>query len=322
MSAPLELALIGAGRIARQHARAVAARDDVQITCVVDPDLAAASELAADAGASVVTATVDEVPEGVQGAIICSPTALHAEHATALVERGVAVLVEKPLASDLAAAEQLVRRAHERGVVVLSAQVLRYLPMTEVAREIVASGRFGRPVQVIERRLVDRADNYPWWRDMPAFLVSHWGSHSVDLVCHLFDDEVVRVACEADSVRSDFGVVDDFSLLARFGSGLRMTSSMSFSSRFETHDIVFIGTGATIVFEGYRAVTVDGVEVMRRDEEEMLDAAFSAQLDDFVATIRGGGREIATARSALPALDALSAAERAALASMAGADPS
>lgn len=314
MTAPLELALVGAGRIAQQHARAVVARDDVRITAVIDPDRSAATRLAAEVGASVVGDVIDAVP-AVDGAIICSPTALHAEHATALVERGVGVLIEKPLAAGLADAERIAALAAERGVVALSAQVLRYLPMTDIAREVIASGRFGRPVQVIERRLVDRDDNYPWWRDMPAFLVSHWGSHSVDLVCHLFDDRATRIACEAESVRSEFGVVDDFSLLVRFASGLRMTSSMSFSSRYAAHDIVLIGTGATIVFECYRGVSVDGVEVLRLDEGDMLDAAFAAQLDDFVATLRGGGRGIATARSAIPALAALSDAEGAALAS-------
>lgn len=316
----IELALIGAGRIAYQHARAVAARTDARITAIVDPDLEAARRLAAEVGASVVDAAIGAVPDTVRAAIICSPTALHAAHAEALIERGIAVLVEKPLATELAEAERIVALAEARGVVALSAQVLRYLPMTEVAREVIASGRFGRPVQVIERRLVDRGENYPWWRDLPAFLVSHWGSHSVDLVCHLFDDEVTRVHCEADSVRSAFGVVDDFSMVARFASGLRMTSSMSFSSRFQTHDIVFIGTGAAIVFECYRAVTIDGVEILRLDEEHMLDAAFAAQLDDFLETLSGGGRDVASARSALPALAALTEAARSALASLSGED--
>lgn len=311
----MELALIGAGRIAQQHAHAASMREDVRITAIVDPDLEAAGRLARKSGASVVAASIEAIPDSVTAAIICSPTALHAAHAEALIARDIAVLVEKPLAAEYAEAERIVELAEARNVVALSAQVLRYLPMTEIAREVIASGRFGRPVQVIERRLVDRSDNYPWWRDLPAFLVSHWGSHSVDLVCHLFGETVTRVNCEADSVRSEFGVVDDFSMVARFASGLRMTSSMSFSSRYETHDIVLIGTGATIVLECYRAVTIDGVEVLRMNEQEMLDSAFAAQLDDFLATLRGRGRDIASARSALPALAALIEAERSALAS-------
>lgn len=312
------LALVGAGRIAESHVHAAAALPDVRISVIVDPDLESAELLAARVGGDVTVATsLDAIPDSVDGAVICSPTRVHAEQALALIARGIAVLVEKPLAANRDEAVAIIEAAERSGLVAHAAQVLRYLPMVDVAREVIASGRFGRPVQVIERRLTDRADNYPWWKDLPAFLVSHWGSHSVDLVCHLFGDRVERVVCEADSVRSQFDVVDDFSLLARFESGLRMTSTMSFSSRFPTHDIVLIGTGATIVLDCYGAVSVDGQEVFRLPEQEMLEQGFAAQLEDFVSTIRGEGRGISPVASALPAIDALTEAERSALASRA-----
>lgn len=310
----IELAIVGAGRIAADHVRAVNARDDVRVTMIVDPDITNARHLSAQLEGAEVADSIDAIPASVHGAIVCSPTAMHASQATALVERGIGVLIEKPLAADLDEAKRLVSLAEQRDVVAMSAQVLRYTPLADAVREVIDSGRFGTPVQVIERRLADRSDNYPWWRDLPAFLVSHWGSHSLDLTCHLFNDTVERVTCEADSIRSEFGVIDDFSLLARFRSGLRFTSTMSFSSREVLHDIVLIGTGATIVLECYRAVSVDGIEVLRMTEADILEAAFTKQLEDFVARLSGSTMGLADARTALPALAALAAAERAALA--------
>lgn len=306
------LAVIGAGRIARDHVRAVNELPDVEIIAVVDPDRDAARRLAELSGAAVTAAAIEELPEGIGGAIVCSPTGVHAQHARSLVARGIGVLVEKPLSADLDEAIALLALAERHGATLVPAQVLRHLPLIEPVREIIASGRFGTPVQAIERRLVDRADNFPWWRDLPAFLISHWGSHSVDLVCHLFADEALRVVCEADSVRSDFGVVDDFSLLARFRSGLRMTSAMSFSSRAQMHDLVLIGTGATVVLDCYRSVAIDGEVVLEGEESEILAAAFERQMRAFVERLRGA--PAADGDSVLPSLHALAAAERAALA--------
>src|SRR5690606_39195951 len=109
------------------------ARDDVRIAAVVDTDLAAARRLADEVGAALAVETLAELPGSVEAAIVCSPTSLHAQHALQLIGSGVAVLVEKPLAANVADARRVVRLAEERGVVALSAQVLRYLPLTEVA---------------------------------------------------------------------------------------------------------------------------------------------------------------------------------------------
>lgn len=306
-----KLAIIGAGRIARDHARAISELPDVEISAVIDPEPAAARRLADECGASVAT-SFDELPDDVTGAVICSPTTVHAEQARALIERGIGVLLEKPLSDDIDEAISLVGLAAQRSATLMPAQILRYLPLIDPVREVIASGRFGAPVQAIERRLVDRDDNFPWWRDLPAFLVSHWGSHSLDLVCHLFDDEVARVVCEADSVRSDFGVVDDFMLLARFQSGLKMTSSMSFSSRDSIHDIVLIGTGATIRLDCYRSVFLDGERVFEADEAEVLATGFRRQMRAFVDRL-GAGAVPEASSSVLPSLRALAAAEQAAI---------
>ncbi|MGB4135952.1 MAG: Gfo/Idh/MocA family oxidoreductase, partial [Microbacterium sp.] len=305
-------AIVGAGRIAQDHVRAVADSPGVEVAVVIDPDRGAARRLADRCGATSTGADVGDVPGDVDGAIICSPTSVHAEQARELISRGVGVLVEKPFCNDLDEAIALFDLAEQKGTVLMPAQILRHLPLIDVVRETISSGRFGTPVQAIERRLVDRADNFPWWRDLPAFLVSHWGSHSVDLVCHLFDDEAVRVVCEADSVRSTFGVVDDFTLLARFRSGLRMVSAMSFSSRSPVHDLVLIGTGATVTLDCYRTVAVDGEILFEGDEDDVLAEGFRRQLQAFAELLRSGGKT--SGDTVLPSLRLLAAAERAAIA--------
>jgi 2-hydroxy-4-carboxymuconate semialdehyde hemiacetal dehydrogenase len=308
----LQLGIIGTGRIA--HAHAAAARDTggVQLAAAIDVDPAAARAFAEQWGCSWWGTSLQDAPDELDAVIVSSPTALHREHALRAIERGCSVLVEKPFARDVSEAEDIIAAAEERGVVVTGGQVLRFLPVFSWARQAIADGVLGRPVQAIERRLVDRPDNFPWWSELPTFLISHWGSHSIDLLCDLLGERAVEVYCQADSIRSAFGVVDDFSMQLKFESGMRATSVMSFSSRYVVHDLVLIGTDATLTFDGYRSVALNGDVVFELPEDEMLARGFEAQLADFVAAI-AGTPSLASGASVLPGLAALAAAERSAL---------
>jgi 2-hydroxy-4-carboxymuconate semialdehyde hemiacetal dehydrogenase len=306
------LAIIGTGRIAHEHAAAARALDDVKIVAAIDFDPAVAQAFAEQWDCPWWGTALDDLPGPVDGVIVSSPTALHRDHALDAIERGCAVLVEKPFARDLSEAKEMIAAAERRNVVITGGQVLRFLPMFAWARQAISDGILGLPVQAIERRLVDRADNFPWWSELPAFLISHWGSHSIDLLCDLLNDRPDEVYCQADSVRSAFGVVDDFSMQLKFKSGARATSAMSFSSRHAVHDLVLIGTDATLTFDCYRSVAQNGEIVFELPEDEMLARGFQAQLADFVAAI-GGAPSLASARSLLPGLAALDAAERSAL---------
>lgn len=308
----VRLAIVGTGRIAHLHAAAADALPGVQIVAAADVDLPTARHFAERWGCDWHGTALADYDGELDGVVICSPTARHREHALEAVGRGLPVLVEKPFAPDLDAAHAMIDAAEAADVPALGAQVLRFLPMFRWAQEQIDAGVLGRPIQAVERRFVDRADNFPWWRELPAFLISHWGSHSIDLLCELFGDRASEAYCQADSIRSAFGVVDDFDLQIRFTSGARAISAMSFSSRWAVHDIVIIGTEATMSFDCYRSARLNGELVLELPEGEMLARGFEAQLANF-ATACGGTSFRADARSLLPGLEALQAAERSAL---------
>jgi predicted dehydrogenase len=306
------IAIVGAGRIARWHALAVDRDPRARLVAVVDRDLAAAEALATEFGAKIATTQLDQVCAmgGVDAVIVCAPTARHRDIALHAIGWGKHVLVEKPLATTLREAEEMVLAAEGAGVQLMSSQTLRFMPMFAWAKEYISAGNLGTPVQAIERRLTHRLDNFPWWKDLPNFLVSHWGSHSVDLISYLIEDTVSTVVCDAASIVSEFGVVDDFNLQLRFEGGARAGLHMSFTSRFPVHDIVLIGTDATLEFSCYRAVSVNGETVFELPENEMLEAAFSAEIANLLDAIDGTAELLASGRSVLGSYAALDAAER------------
>jgi predicted dehydrogenase len=307
----LNFAIIGAGRIAHAHARALAGAAGVELTAVMDKDATVARKFARTYGAPIHTDDLEIVMnmDQIGATVVCSPTALHHAHGVASLVAGKHTLIEKPFASDVAQATEMADIAELQGLQLMSGQVVRFMPMFELAKAFIDSGRLGTPVQSVERRLTFRRDNYSWWAQLPQFLVSHWGSHSLDLLCHLLDDDVEQVLCSTASIASRFGVVDDFTLQARFQSGFRAAIAMSFTSRFPVHDFVIVGTEATLQFDCYRRVRVNGEVVLDRSEEEMTDEAFDLQLHGFLEAIRGRAALPSSGRSVIRSLEALAAAE-------------
>lgn len=308
----LGIAIIGAGRIAAWHARAVDGEPGARLVAIVDPELDAARRLAGEFDAGLATTDRDAVlamPE-VDAVIVCAPTALHHDIAMDAIRSGKHVLVEKPFATSLREVEAMVDAAELAGVQLMSSQTLRFMPMFSWAKDFIRAGRLGTPVQAIERRLTYRRDNFPWWKDLPNFLVSHWGSHSLDLLSYLIDDAVESAVCDGASVASAFGVVDDFNLQLRFSRGTRAGLHMSFSSRYPVHDIVLIGESATLEFSCYNSVSLDGQKVFELPEEQMLSSAFAAEIANFVGAINGDAELLSSGRSVISSYAALEAAER------------
>ena len=94
---PLNFAIVGCGRIARQHAAAInGCKDIANLVGVVDADRARAVELAESFGAPSVHDDLDAVlaRADVDAIVLCTPNALHAEHAIRALAAGKHVLVE------------------------------------------------------------------------------------------------------------------------------------------------------------------------------------------------------------------------------------
>jgi predicted dehydrogenase len=108
------LALIGAGQFGRNHARVISESPRARLAYVVDIDSARAAEVAALYGAQPLT-DVRAVIGKVDAAVVAVPTTAHADVACPLLEAGIDVLVEKPIAPDLATASQLVDTAGRHG---------------------------------------------------------------------------------------------------------------------------------------------------------------------------------------------------------------
>jgi predicted dehydrogenase len=153
----LKLAVVGAGHLGRIHARLLGAMDDVELVGVADPVSAAREQVAADCHTKAF-ADHRELLSRVDAAIIATPTRLH--HAVALdfLRQGTPLLIEKPLASSVAEADELVEAAHRSGAILQVGHIERFNPaFTAVASRVPhpqyieavrAAGYTGRSIDI------------------------------------------------------------------------------------------------------------------------------------------------------------------------------
>ncbi|HWN01910.1 MAG TPA: Gfo/Idh/MocA family oxidoreductase, partial [Candidatus Dormibacteraeota bacterium] len=125
MSAPLPIGVVGVGALGRHHARHLAMLEEAELVGVYDTDAARAAEVAGELGVTAFGG-FDALLARVQAVTIAVPTPAHAAVGLRALERGVPVLMEKPLAATVAEADALIAAAARGGVQLQVGHIERY----------------------------------------------------------------------------------------------------------------------------------------------------------------------------------------------------
>jgi predicted dehydrogenase len=137
----LRAAVVGVGYFGAFHAEKYAALPGVELVAVVDADAARAAEVASRFGARPCTALA-ELPGPVDLASVAVPTAAHASVAAALIDRGVHVLVEKPMVRTLEEADALIAASREKGVLLQVGHLERFNGALAAVRDRIVAPMF------------------------------------------------------------------------------------------------------------------------------------------------------------------------------------
>jgi predicted dehydrogenase len=149
MSRTLRLAIVGCGAIV-EYGYLVAARPVVglDVVALVDIDVARAERLARRFGVPTVLTDLRRLPQDVDGVLIATPHHLHAAMAVECLQRGLAVLVEKPLALTAEGARQVVETARRQRGVLQAVQIYRFSRSARVVKQALEEGWLG-PLQSV-----------------------------------------------------------------------------------------------------------------------------------------------------------------------------
>lgn len=284
MSRPLNVAVVGVGHLGRHHARVLASLPEVSLVGVVDIDAARAEEVAAAQGTHAF-ADWRDIPGPLDAVSIATPTEAHAAIALPLIDRGVHVLVEKPLTRSLAEADGILAAARAKGVVLGVGHIEHFNPAVQAARGHISQPGF------IE---VHRLGTFPE-RSLDIDVVFDLMIHDLGLVLDLVDSPVVAI--DAVGVPVLTPRVDIANARLRFASGCIANVTASRISREQVRKIRFFQQNAYLSIdykaqeaEIWRLVPQDGG--MPRIDGGKLDVEreepLRSELADFVAAVREG----------------------------------
>jgi predicted dehydrogenase len=226
---PLRIAVVGAGIIGRKHVGWVRSDPEATIVAIADPS-AEAARFATAEGFRCFTDHVEMLdtvrPDGV---IVATPNAQHVSVGLACIERGIAALVEKPIADTLADAKMLMDGAMRAGVPLLIGHHRRHNPIVAKARALVADGVLGRLAAISCRMMVKKPASYfdaPWRREPGGGPILINLIHDVDLLRHI-GGEIDEVQAIASSAIRGYAIEDTAAVLLRFANGAIGTVTVS-----------------------------------------------------------------------------------------------
>jgi myo-inositol 2-dehydrogenase / D-chiro-inositol 1-dehydrogenase len=300
---PVQVALVGLGRMGRVHARALAGFDTMEVVAVADPSAAAREVAAALFPNAQLLADPDDVLQvaGVEACLLATPTPLHARQVRAAIDAGLHVLCEKPLSLDTHESLDLDRLATAAGRILQVGFWRRYAPPWRVAKAALDRGRIGAPLYL--RLSQWDADPPPASFCDPAVsggLAIDCGVHEYDLAEWLSGCRVVRVRAYAapivDDSLAEVGDVDNLVAVLELDGGAIATVDLSRNCRYgDDVRTEILGSGGALLIEilpagRVRLGSADGmIDLEDVSAGDVTAAGVANQASAFAAAIRGTG---------------------------------
>jgi len=192
---PIKVGVAGAGVMGRNHARVLADTREFELTHVFDADAVTAEGVAAAYDATGVSTVEAFVEAGLEAAVVATPNRTHADLGVALLERGVHVLVEKPIAHTVADARRLIDAAQANGRVLMVGQVERFNPAVEAVKRAIAD-------EAVISIQITRVGPFPP-RMGEVGVVIDLAVHDIDIIRHLTGSEIVEVQPQLARTKAD-----------------------------------------------------------------------------------------------------------------------
>jgi predicted dehydrogenase len=287
---PIRIGVVGVGHLGRHHARLLAAMEGVHLVAVVDtlPDRAAA--VAQAANTRPLTDFRELIGE-IDAVTVAVPTQLHRDIAVPFLERGIGVLVEKPMTRSLEEADSLLETSRASGATLAVGHTERYNPAVAAVMPLVTRPRF------IE---VHRLGAFPD-RSLDIDVVFDLMIHDLDVILSMVSSDVSAI--EAVGVPVLTPRFDIANARLRFEDGCIANVTASRISRERVRKIRFFQPDAYISID-YAAQEVEGYRLVRRDGKRpdiqggqlpvTREEPLKRELEDFVSAVRDRRQPLVT----------------------------
>lgn len=317
----LRAGLLGLGMMGRNHARILHDLEGVELVAVADPGgdphrVAGGLEVRSDVHALIA--------EGIDIAVVATPTRFHAEAAFALADAGVHCLVEKPIADDTETGRLVAEAFRQRSLVGVVGHVERFNPALQQLRKRLSEGDIGDVYQIATRR----QSSFPG-RIGDVGVAKDLATHDIDLTAWVAQSLYTAVSAQT-AHKSGRAFEDMIAITGRLRSGIVVNHLINWLSPMKervtvvtgergtfiadtaTGDLTFYANG-TVPLEWESVSTFRGVS-----EGDVTRFAFAkkeplrAELEAFRDAVGGESTELSTMSEAAHTLEVVESALRSA----------
>ncbi len=302
------------GAFGMKHLDAVGNIEDVELVSIVG---APGDDLSAFAAEHGIPHATDDLAESlarddVDAVLLATPTPIHASQAIQCLKAGKHVMVEIPMADNLADAEELLKVQQETGLVAMAGHTRRYNPSHQWMHNKIKAGELAIQQMDVQtyffRRTNTNAKGEP--RSWTDHLLWHHACHTVDLFQYQSGEIANQVTALQGPTHPELGIAMDMSIGMKTPSGAVCTLSLSFNNDgpFGTFFRYICDNGTYIaryddLVDGYEnAVDLSGVAVSSNGIE--------LQDREFFSAIREGREANSSVARCLPAMQTLDRLEK------------
>lgn len=300
VATPIRTAVIGVGYLGRFHAQKYAQLADSELVAVVDRDATTAGKVAAEARCEALT-DYRVLLERVQAVSIAVPTPAHYEIAKVCLERGIHVLVEKPITTTVEQARELIAIAERSRCVLQVGHLERFNPAIVAAAKVLKTPRFVESNRLAPFKV----------RGTDVSVVLDLMIHDIDLIQELVGAPLESIDAVGASVFS--GEIDIANARLRFAGGCVANTTASRISLKQERKIRIFDDDAYFSIDLQQKILsivrkksdapIESVAQVAIEEQsfEQGDALLD-EITSFLNVVRTGGRPVVTGEDGLRAL--------------------
>jgi predicted dehydrogenase len=238
MTRTLRAGIIGLGRMGRHHVRVLGEMPDVDLVAAADTQHRVPDSWRP---LDVVDSVEDLLDRGIEMCVLATPTVTHEPIAVQLAEAGVATLIEKPLAHDTKAAQNIAEAFARTATLSCVGHIERFNPALQEMRQRLAGGELGNLYQVVTRRQGPFPD-----RIVDAGVILDLATHDIDLTAWV-TGATYRSVSARSAHRSGRPHEDLVSVVAELSNGLVVTHLVNWLSPFKERVTAVTGDKGSLV---------------------------------------------------------------------------
>ena len=317
----IKAGVVGLGFMGRRYVEFLHKLDGVQVAAICDirpeivQDMAQATGAQAFSEAEALATSAD-----VDAVFVCTPEDSHVPAALAAIGAGKAVMIEKPVAHSLQAAQMITKAAQAKGSLVMVGHLLRFEPRWAAARQAVAAGEIGEVVSIASRRVGNVLDQTILGGRTTIPL--YYGVHDLDIIRWFADAQANTIYASRRSgvlKQAGYDIHDLYCAILNFDNQVLATAELGWhvpaaAVTAPTAGLTVVGARGWLRVEqadtGLQYWTESGqgsihptIDVTFWPEVHGIPSgALANELSHFLACVRTGSQPIITIEDAIEAL--------------------